>query len=160
MEMTVVSKQKLAFMLLTKNSHSDPCDNIGRIPKTHVTTRRPTGWRIPRHHQQINIDDNREQYCYFPRLEPTRLTWQTEFLSPVPYKIQPDGQKEVEKGRRVDAEVDNKVEGVSRWESQDYKDRNRPLGGVGTKRGTKGARGDPERSEGKGALADMVRRKA
>lgn len=84
------------------------------------------------------------------------MAWQPEFLSPVTYKIQPDGQKELEKGEGVDAEVDNKVEGVSRWQGQDYKDRNCPLGGVGTERGTKGARGDPERSEGKGALADIM----
>lgn len=88
------------------------------------------------------------------------MAWQPEFLSPVPYKIQPDGQKEVEKGRGVDGEVDNKVEGVSRWQGQDYEDRNYPLDCIGTERGTKGARGDPERSEGKGALANMLGRKA
>lgn len=52
---------ELALMILTKNSHSDPCNNVGRVPKTHVTTRRSGGWRIPRHHQQIQIGENCEQ---------------------------------------------------------------------------------------------------
>ena len=150
-------------MLLRKNSHSDPRNNVGRIPKTHVTTRRPTCWRIPRHHQYIEIDGNCEQHRYLPRLEPVLFThqgWQTELLSPVSYNIQPDRHKEGEEGRWPDPEVDDKVEGVSRWHGEDYQDRHCPLDGVGTERGTKGARGDPERSEGKGALADVVARKA
>jgi hypothetical protein len=102
--------------------HGNTSDNIRPIPKTHIAL--PARWRVPRHDNQIQVDQDIDSKHPIP--DPEARARKIETLSSAAYEDQPEGECQVENRGRVDLQVDDEVERIACRGGNDHDDCQEP----------------------------------
>lgn len=98
--------------------HSNPSDAVSRIPETDVSACSTASRRVPRHDQQVEVDQHIEDDRDVPGAE---LRWRdTELLAAVANDVESDGHGEGEGCGWVGLEVADEIEGIPCWRSEDH----------------------------------------
>lgn len=85
------------------NSHSNTSHDISRIPEADVARVWPAVRRVPRHHHEEHVQEDREDDHRIPRAK--RGPWEIQSTAPPADKVQSDGQHQAKERGRIDLEV-------------------------------------------------------
>ena len=107
------------------NLHADARDNIGSVPEAHIAGVHAASRRVPGHDEEVDVDERVENNDNIPGAE--LGTRQAEAAAAVTDDKEPQTQQHVEDRRRIDVQVIDEVERVTRGWRQDHEHRERVL---------------------------------